>query len=156
MPTTSIRVEAAERLIDLLNLDPDNAGVTIRYGTPNPDVGEPAIFVQCSGEEGQTVAHMRAGRKHRDDLWDLQVWVTMHAAPDDEYGLEAARRVQAAWATVENIVADNPTLSLDGSGLSGLLWASQNGRSDGPRVAETETGYVAWWEGLISCRARLT
>ncbi len=31
MPSTSIRVEAAERLIDLLELDPDNAGVTIRY-----------------------------------------------------------------------------------------------------------------------------
>lgn len=156
MATTSIRVDSAERLIALLQADPANANATIRYGAPIEDVGDPAFWVQPSGEDGQTVAHMRAGRKHRTDQWDLQVWATVHVAPDDEYGLDAARLIESMWATVENILADNPTLALDGNGLSGLMWAMQDGRSDGPRVSPTETGYVAWWEGLITCRARLT
>jgi hypothetical protein len=156
MASTAIRVETAERLLDLLRADPSNAGVLVRYGAPVEEIGEPAIFVQSSGEEGATTAHMRAGRKHRTDQWDLQVWCTLHVAPDDEYGLDAARRVQTMWATVEDVCADNPTLAVDGDGLAGLMWVMQDGRSDGPRVSPTETGFVAWWEGLITCRARLT
>jgi hypothetical protein len=152
MPTTSIRTAVARRLIDLLRADPTLTDATIRYGAPD-QVGTLAVFVQIAEDGGTTTANMRAGRKSRNDEFDLEVWVALHVPGSDQ--LEAAERVELAWASVENVLADSPTLALDGDGVPGLIHAMQAGDSDGPRTTPTETGVLCWWVARISCLARL-
>lgn len=158
MASTSIRTAVARRVIELLQADGDLAGVTVTYGFPRDGVtgvGEPIVFVQVAEDGGTTTTHMKAGRKSRTDEWDVEVWVAMTTAADDENGLVAAERVEAVFASVENLCAANPTLQQDGSTVDGLIWAVVDGDSDGPRVTPIDSGYLAWWNARIACRARL-
>ena len=152
MPTTSIRTATARRFMDLLRLDSTLADAVITYGAPK-EVGPLVVAVIIPDDGGTTVANMRSGRKARKDEFDLEVIVACHIATNDE--LEAAERCEQAFAAIENLLADNVTLAVNGNGLPGLIHAVQAGDSNGPSTTPGETGVLAWWNTRITCLARL-
>lgn len=161
MATTSIRTAVARRIIELLEADGDLAGVDVRYGFPRDGLAgigtDPSIFVRIGEEGGNTNTQMKAGRKPRDDEWEILVTVAQAAYDDDEGGLTLAERIETLFAQVENLFADNPTLQQDGEGISGLNWAVISGESDGPIITPAEQGnFVGWWSTTVACRARLS
>ncbi len=154
--TTSIRAASCRRVIDLLRSDPDNAAVTVGYGVPlEQGIGDGSIWVQVADDEGTVeVANMKAGRYQRRDTWQLEFWILVHCS-DDENGLETAERVTQIYSTVENLLATNPTLALDGSGLPGLVSCVQSGETSGPTTSQTDSGFAGWVHCFADCEARL-
>ena len=157
MSTTSIRTAVARRFIDLLRTDGALANVEVSYGYPRDDgVGpDPRIFVVIA-DGGNTTTHMKAGRKPRDDEWDMRV-VILLTHDDDENGLGTAESVEAVFAAVENLCAANPTLQKDANGITGLEWVKLEGESNGPIIRPLEAGnFEGAWDALVACRARLS
>lgn len=161
MATTSVRTATARRIMELLATDGDLAGVAVRYGFPRDGLAgigtDATIYVRVGEDGGNTNTHMKAGRKPRDDQWEILVTVAQSAYDDDENGLTLAERIETLFAQVENLFADNPTLQKDGAGISGLDWAVISGESDGPIITPADQGnFVGWWSTTVTCRARLS
>lgn len=160
MATTSIRTAVARRVIELLQADGDLAGVEIRYGQPRDGlagIGDPSIFVMVGEDGGSITALMGAGRKEREDRWVMTVTCALAAHDDDENGLTTAERVEAIFAQVENLFADNPTLQQDGAGIDGLIHAVIDGEAEGPIVTPADEGnFLGWVVATVDCFAHLS
>jgi len=156
MAATSIRMAAVRRLMDLLKAEAGFADVEVEYGLPDErGIGEPWCFVRIADDGATTVTKMRAGRKPREDRFDIELTVAICYGADTESGMQTAEQVEDLFAVVELLVATNPTLALDGNGLDGLTWIAQLGESDGPSVTPVTTGYAAFWNARFTCLSHL-
>ena len=153
MPTTSIRVDVKRRLYDLLSRAGDNALVQVSYGFPQERVEDRAIWLGSVTGTSE-IANMKAGRKSRDDAFDIDVWVWANQ-PADGTGVDADEACIDLYATVENVLADSPTLNLEGAALTGLLHAVVS-TVEGPTVFPTDEGHASQMRVVVSCKTRLT
>lgn len=112
MATTTIRWEAATRIVDLLRADGSLVGVTVEPGWPG-DRYQTAQLIWIDELDGECeIPVMTGGRKQRNDNFDipLQMRVIGLGTLDDTMD-----KLSVLVAAVENLLANDTSLnSLDG------------------------------------------
>lgn len=114
--TTSIRWEAATRVVALLRSEPLLAGVTIEPGWPGDRVPQAELIWLDEIDGTVAIPVMTGGRKQRDDVFTLplQMRVIGLGTLDDTMA-----RLATLVATVEDLLADDTSLA----DLEGVLSA---------------------------------
>lgn len=149
MASTSIRWAAAEQLQTLARahatITDDNI-VQLIY--PGDEAGPDAMWIPADGITGEiTVANMKAGRKERDDRFEISY---LARAQGYTTATEAAERVEELCAVLEDVLADDPTLD-DLDGLVHAVLATK----EGPAVFNfAGGGFIAYGRVAISLHAR--
>lgn len=146
MATTSIRWEAATRIVDLLRNDPALAAVSVEPGWPG-DRSPSAQLIWIDELDGTCeIPVMTGGRKQRNDDFDipLQMRVIGLATLD-----EIMDRLSVLIAAVENLLANDTSLNnLDGV-LSAEITRERMTSSTFPE------GPVGFAEVIVSVSTRL-
>lgn len=107
MGTTSIRWQAAKRLVDLIQAHPNMAGVQVEPGWPGDTQQAESVWIESlTGTE--TVPYMKGGaRVVTDDRFDIPLQIRVANRADlDATGTRLAEIVGA----VQDIVKDDPSL----------------------------------------------
>jgi len=151
--TTSIRAEAKARLVLLLGNDPALADVQLRHSPPREGIEGRSVFLGDS-RGAASINGLKSGRKVRRDEWVQDVWLRA-AAQGDASTEQSDADVLEMFAALEDLLADNPTLSLDGNGLPGLIHGILRDY-DGPSPEIDETGVASTIRAEVSFLARLT
>ena len=126
--TTIYEVKAA--LLTKLKADSDLSGIQITYGDPGQAARREFIFIGDVTAGGQDPESLSSGRRRRIESYTLDVIVSVQSKPQ---GLqENEQRAIVLASAVENVVADNPTLS----SLDGLMFIECSGMS----VTSNEAG----------------
>ena len=126
MSTAPIRTNAKRRLYDLARTQ--LPGVQVTYSEPNQWAQTCVWLGEVKG--ASRPAALKAGRKPRFDDFTIAVHCLAQRSDTSDYA-EVDELVEGLWAEVDSIVADSPTLAVDGSGLAGLI-AATLGEVDGP------------------------
>lgn len=149
--TTSSMIDVKRRLVELLAARPELATVEVAYAWPGPNTRNEALFFGEAAEGTSTVPTIAAGRKQRQEDYDLELvaWVFMPGntgAP----GAEAAEvRAFQLMESVDNLLADNPRL-----GTAYLQWARLGAFES--RLAVNDKGWACAHSRTIHVGARLT
>ena len=121
-------------LLTKLKADSDLSGIQITYGDPGQAGRRECIFIGDVTASGQDPESLSSGRRRRIESYTLDVIVSVQSKPQ---GLqENEQRAIVLASAVENVVADNPTLS----SLDGLMFiecacmsvSSNEAGADGP------------------------
>ena len=121
-------------LLTKLQAESDLSGIQITYGDPGGAARREFIFIGDVTAGGQDPESLSSGRRRRIETYTLDVVVSVQSKPQ---GLqENEERAIVLASAVENVVADNPTLSnLDGlmfMECSGMSVSSNEAGMDGP------------------------
>ena len=121
-------------LLTKLKAESDLSGIQITYGDPGGAARREFIFIGDVTAGGQDPESLSSGRRRRIESYTLDVIVSVQSKPQ---GLqENEQRAIVLASAVENVVADNPTLSsLDGlmfMECSGMSVSSNEAGADGP------------------------
>ena len=117
-------------LLTKLKADSDLSGIQITYGDPGQAARREFIFIGDITAGGQDPESLSSGRRRRIESYTLDVIVSVQSKPQ---GLqENEQRAIVLASAVENVVADNPTLS----SLDGLMFIECSGMS----VTSNEAG----------------
>ncbi len=121
-------------LLTKLKADSDLSGIQITYGDPGQAARREFIFIGDVTAGGQDPESLSSGRRRRIESYTLDVIVSVQSKPQ---GLqENEQRAIVLASAVENVVADNPTLSsLDGlmfMECAGMSVTSNEAGVDGP------------------------
>ena len=121
-------------LLTKLKAESDLSGIQITYGDPGQAARREFIFIGDVTAGGQDPESLSSGRRRRIESYTLDVIVSVQSKPQ---GLqENEQRAIVLASAVENVVADNPTLSsLDGLMFiecSGMSVTSNEAGADGP------------------------
>ncbi len=144
--TTSIRPLVKSAIINKLRLKPALAGVQIAYGWPGDALEKESIWVgKVSGNV--KIAVMSAGRKYRDDMFDVTVFISAGLEGGTEEETEA--RATVLLAALEDVLADDPSLG----SIAGLIDAELSS-VDGPHSMLTKEGAVTMYVCDINCHGR--
>ena len=146
--TTSIRWAVARRILDLLSGHPNLLDVTVRPSFPGDNTGPLAVWIgDIVGEIDIPV--MTAGRKIRDDIFEVKVVVRAQGQPDVDTACEA---VEALVEAVEDVLADAPSLD----DFDGVIDATNTGTREGPdRFDMGAAGWMAVSRTSIVVHSRL-
>ena len=126
--TTIYEVKAA--LLTKLKAESDLSGIQITYGDPGGAARREHIFIGDVTAGSQDPESLSSGRRRRIESYTLDVIVSVQSKPQ---GLqENEQRAIVLASAVENVVADNPTLS----SLDGLMFIECSGMS----VTSNEAG----------------
>jgi hypothetical protein len=110
--TTSIRWQAAERVVSLLRAEPLLRSVSIEPGWPGDRVPQAELIWLDEIDGTVNIPVMTGGRKQRDDIFNLpfQIRVLGYATLT-----ETMERLTTLVATIEDVLADDTSLlELDG------------------------------------------
>lgn len=153
--TSSIRADAKQRLYDLLRLA--LSGVQVSYSEPYQFEARSVWLGETAGT--MAPAQLSAGRKRRSDEFTISVHCLAYGGGQGD-GAAMDGVVSTLFAEVEGVLADSPTLAVDGSGLPGLNHAyltEVTGPNPGPFViAEQAAGFGSEIIARAYCNARLT
>ncbi len=117
-------------LLTKLKAESDLSGIQIAYGDPGQEARREFIFIGDVTAGGQDPESLSSGRRRRIESYTLDVIVSVQSKPQ---GLqENEQRAIVLASAVENVVADNPTLS----SLDGLMFIECSGMS----VTSNEAG----------------
>ena len=117
-------------LLTKLKAESDLSGIQITYGDPGQAGRRECIFIGDVTASGQDPESLSSGRRRRIESYTLDVIVSVQSKPQ---GLqENEQRAIVLASAVENVVADNPTLS----SLDGLMFIECSGMS----VTSNEAG----------------
>ena len=121
-------------LLTKLKADSDLSGIQITYGDPGQAARREFIFIGDVTASGQDPETLSSSRRRRIESYTLDVIVSVQSKPQ---GLqENEQRAIVLASAVENVVADNPTLSsLDGLMFiecAGMSVSSNEAGADGP------------------------
>ena len=126
--TTIYEVKAA--LLTKLQADATLSAIQVTYGDPGQAARREFIFIGDVTAGGQDPESLSSGRRRRIESYTLDVIVSVQSKPQ---GLqENEQRAIVLASAVENVVADNPTLS----SLDGLMFIECSGMS----VTSNEAG----------------
>ena len=130
--TTIYEVKAA--LLTKLQADATLSAIQVTYGDPGGAARREHVFIGDVTAGGQDPESLSSGRRRRIESYTLDVIVSVQSKPQ---GLqENEQRAIVLASAVENVVADNPTLSnLDGLMFiecSGMSVTSNEAGADGP------------------------
>ena len=119
--TTIYEVKAA--LLTKLQADATLSAIQVTYGDPGGAARREHVFIGDVTAGGQDPESLSSGRRRRIESYTLDVIVSVQSKPQ---GLqENEQRAIALASAVENVVADNPTLS----SLDGLMFIECSGMS---------------------------
>ncbi len=156
MPTTSIRASTAVRIVTLLTAEPSMAGATVTFGHPGEQlVGDTFVAVVLSPEGRTERANFKGGRHQRDDRYTCEVHVAVFGTDLSDFGEAISQTCEDLAGVVDGLIATNPTLAIDGNGLSGLVSAATTA-VNGPNLYRLADGYAAEAQVDVACHARLT
>ena len=121
-------------LLTKLKAESDLSGIQITYGDPGQAARREFIFIGDVTAGGQDPESLSSGRRRRIESYTLDVIVSVQSKPQ---GLqENEQRAIVLASAVEDVVADNPTLSdLDGlmfMECAGMSVSSNEAGVDGP------------------------
>ena len=121
-------------LLTKLKADATLSAIQVTYGDPGGAARREHIFLGDVTAGGQDPESLSSGRRRRIESYTLDVIVSVQSKPQ---GLqENEERAIVLASAVENVVADNPTLSnLDGlmfMECSGMSVSSNEAGIDGP------------------------
>ena len=117
-------------LLTKLKAESDLSGIQITYGDPGGAARREHIFIGDVTAGSQDPESLSSGRRRRIESYTLDVIVSVQSKPQ---GLqENEQRAVVLASAVENVVADNPTLS----SLDGLMFIECSGMS----VTSNEAG----------------
>ena len=130
--TTIYEVKAA--LLTKLQADATLSAIQVTYGDPGGAARREHVFIGDVTAGGQDPESLSSGRRRRIESYTLDVIVSVQSKPQ---GLqENEERAIVLASAVEDVVADNPTLSdLDGlmfMECSGMSVSSSEAGVDGP------------------------
>ena len=121
-------------LLTKLKAESDLSGIQITYGDPGQAARREFIFIGDVTASGQDPESLSSGRRRRIESYTLDVIVSVQSKPQGVQ--ENEQRAVVLASAVENVVADNPTLSsLDGLMFiecSGMSVTSNEAGADGP------------------------
>ena len=121
-------------LLTKLQADSTLSAIQVTYGDPGGAARREHVFIGDVTASGQDPESLSSGRRRRIESYTLDVIVSVQSKPQ---GLqENEQRAIVLASAVENVVADNPTLSdLDGlmfMECSGMSVSSNEAGIDGP------------------------
>ena len=121
-------------LLTKLQADSTLSNIQVTYGDPGGAARREHIFIGDVTAGGQDPESLSSGRRRRIESYTLDVIVSVQSKPQ---GLqENEERAIVLASAVEDVVADNPTLSsLDGlmfMECSGMSVSSNEAGADGP------------------------
>ena len=122
-------------LLTKLQADSTLSAIQVTYGDPGGAARREHIFIGDVTAGGQDPESLSSGRRRRIETYTLDVIVSVQSKPQ---GLqENEERAIVLASAVEDVVADNPTLSdLDGlmfMECSGMSVSSSEAGVDGPQ-----------------------
>jgi len=130
--TTIYEVKAA--LLTKLKADATLSAIQVTYGDPGGAARREHVFIGDVTAGGQDPESLSSGRRRRIESYTLDVIVSVQSKPQGVQ--ENEQRAIVLASAVENVVADNPTLSdLDGlmfMECSGMSVSSNEAGIDGP------------------------
>lgn len=147
MPTNSTIPAVRNQLVALLKARPALSGLQIEAHWPVQIEDE---SVHC-GEvrASSTIPVMTAGRKRREEDYELDVWIV--AGAPGQIAAQAEARAQALFVELEDIVANDPSLGgAAGSTLRVTLDSYEW------RTGPDDEGYGSTIKAVLGCKARLT
>ena len=121
-------------LLTKLQADSTLSAIQVTYGDPGGAARREHVFIGDVTAGGQDPESLSSGRRRRIESYTLDVIVSVQSKPQ---GLqENEQRAIVLASAVENVVADNPTLSdLDGlmfMECAGMSVSSNEAGIDGP------------------------
>ena len=117
-------------LLTKLQADSTLSAIQVTYGDPGGAARREHVFIGDVTAGGQDPESLSSGRRRRIESYTLDVIVSVQSKPQ---GLqENEQRAIVLASAVENVVADNPTLS----DLTGLMFMECSGMS----VSSNEAG----------------
>lgn len=147
MATSSTVPAVKAALVDLLAASIDDSDVQVHYGRPQDSlVRREAVFV-ADVSYTATVANIKAGRKHYDE--DYTVDVLFAVGKPRSTNEDSETRAFALFEHLRDVLADDPSLG----GVDGLIWAVL----DSVDAATTQSGEaaVSVIEATVRCRGRV-
>lgn len=144
MPTTSTIVTTKRALVDLLLSRPALDGVQVTYADPGDKAKATQLWLGEVREASQEPVSIKAGRKKRDETYDLDV-IADAIKPTPE---TAEARCLELVAEVEDVVADFD-IGVDGVWSVGVTDFRM-------KSTHAETGTLARAVVTLTVRARLT
>lgn len=147
MASTTIRTAARRRLVELLAGWPGLAGVQVTVTHPGDELKSESIWTGVPVGD-INIPTMQAGRKERDDVFDVPLWfrVANRATEDDTLD-----RLDQMIGEVCDYFATDTELG----GLDGVL-SAELARQEGPDAAKTNEGAEGGAALTVSVHARLT
>jgi hypothetical protein len=110
MPTSSTVPAFKAALVSALQALPALAGVQVAYRWPGPSTEAEGVYLSDWSFE-KTIANIKAGRKHREETFELEVILqSFNAAPSPRDADDADARVSVFEAALDGVLADDPTL----------------------------------------------
>ena len=136
-------------LLTKLQADSTLSAIQVTYGDPGGAARREHVFIGDVTAGGQDPESLTSGRRRRIESYTLDVIVSVQSKPQGVQ--ENEQRAVVLASAVENVVADNPTLS----DLDGLMFMECSGMS----VSSNEAG-IDGPHSLITvhfqCKARLS
>jgi hypothetical protein len=146
MAETLIWWDVAETLVTGIAGEPFAAGVKVETGYPGDQVkGELIWLGDMEGE--QSIPVSKAGRTHRDDIFDLEVNVRVKGRSTLS---TTGERLQQMMAAVEDYIAERSGLEA----VDGVVSAEITSRRMGAR--NTPDGLVGFGQITVQVHSRLT
>lgn len=146
MRTTVAAVKSA--LKSAFQNHPDLSTIQVTYGDPGKYARTESIFLGAANDQAVVdPAGFRAGRKRRDEDYDLLVHITVVGFAPEPEANEA--RATELGQVVEEYLAENHDL---GGAIPGLLWARVSGWT---LRTEEGAGPFTTLTYTVNCKARL-
>lgn len=150
--TQPVRVRLKKHLVTVYRAALTQYGDDIVSYTPPPEGHMPVLGVFFGGSSGDmSVPTMKAGRKARDDEFELTLCLTATVDGADS-GEASDDVVWELFEVLESLHADDPTF---GGQVEGLQYATF-GRVDGPNPYPVEDAYASDILVTIDCKSRQT
>lgn len=148
MASTSVRVAAKQRLVELLAVALAPVQVTYAERVSNERQDERVFLGSVIGSV--SVRDFRSGRKARDDTFSIIVYFV--AGKPQQTDIQADARVEELYGALENLLATNPRLANEAGPLDGIQWAAQlNSDTEFAEPEPTQEG----WEGKASAHVQI-
>lgn len=135
-------------LLAALQAKPALAQVQVTYSHPGDTREDESIYLgEIRGDSN--VATLRAGRKHREERYTLDVWIDVDAVGPDAQ--TASERAWALYGELEDILADDPTV-----GLTAPFRAVLGDYTETLMFDESRRGWGSLLRTGVDCENRLT
>jgi hypothetical protein len=142
---TTIRWEAATRTVELVAARIPTVQVEPVF--PGDRQEDRCVWLGLI-EGSVSVPTAKAGRRHRDDKFEIPLYVRVAGVDDVN---QTAADVAEIMAVIEDTLAESPKLGE----LAGVI-ASEIVSERGPHIEQGKFGVIGWADVIVAVHARLT
>jgi hypothetical protein len=147
MARNSIRHTLKAEIVNRLAAAPELSGVQVEYGDPGDTTEQDTVWFGHAPGNGYSIPLMQAGRKQREDLFDLFIFISRANHGESAQVSEAA--AAPYFFAVENLFAEDETVGK----FDGLVKAEIT-TYDGPHSWVAPNGAITQYAVTVSCEAR--